>query len=76
MEKEGLIRCVSSLKEDGVAIKNIFTDRHPQIIKWIRENLSDAKHTFDVWHVAKGWSLKLKVTVSNIIGKTNCVLLF
>ena len=46
MEKEGLIR--------SVEFKTLVTDRHTFIRKWIRENMAQTKHCFDVWHVAKG----------------------
>ena len=54
MEKEGLIRAVSKLHVNELNIDTIITDRHVQIQKWIRENLPDTTHCFDVWHVAKG----------------------
>ena len=53
MEKEGLIRCVKFVHERGLAITVIVTDRQIQITKWIRENLADVNHRFDVWHLAK-----------------------
>jgi hypothetical protein len=37
-----------------VSIATLVTDRHPQINKWVRENLEDTLHMFDIWHVAKG----------------------
>ena len=54
MEKEGLKRCVTFLVEHGFTIHQLVTDRHRQIGKWIRENLPETQHVFDVWHVAKG----------------------
>lgn len=54
MEKEGLVRSVNFLQGEGIQIGTIITDRHVQIKKWIRENLCETKHSFDVWHVAKG----------------------
>ena len=54
MEKEGLIRAIKVLELADVHVDTIVTDRHPQIMKWIRENLTDVKHEIDVWHVAKG----------------------
>ncbi|XP_064632509.1 uncharacterized protein LOC135490875 [Lineus longissimus] len=59
IEKEGLIRCVRYLETEDVTISKIVTDRHVQINKWLRENLPDTDHRFDVWHLAK--SLKKKV---------------
>lgn len=54
MEKEGLVRRVKKLTDYGLSIDVLVTDRHRQIAKWIRENLSNVTHYFDVWHVAKG----------------------
>ncbi|XP_053403232.1 uncharacterized protein LOC123530221 [Mercenaria mercenaria] len=53
MELEGLQRAVSNLKKEGISITEIITDRHLQIQKWIRENLPETRHSFDVWHIAK-----------------------
>ena len=50
-ELEGLKRNLQDIKPG--LIKTIITDRHPQITKWIKENLN-VHHYFDVWHVAKG----------------------
>ena len=30
------------------------SDRHVQNRKWIKEELPETKHYFDIWHVAKG----------------------
>ena len=31
----------------------LMTDRHTQISKWTRENLSSTDHHYDAWHLAK-----------------------
>lgn len=54
MEKEGFIRATSFLKENGLEIGELVTDRHVQLVKYIREEMPDTLHSFDVWHVAKG----------------------
>ena len=57
MEKEGLVRCVKSTKSaGGLRVHTIIMDRHPQIIKYVREEMPNTLHMFDVWHVAKGTS--------------------
>ena len=62
MEKEGLIRAVALLRDvHKFPIGEIVTDRHPQIQKWVRENMRETKHYFDVWHVAKGMLLTLNL---------------
>ncbi|KAM9424524.1 uncharacterized protein KZ484_002582 [Pholidichthys leucotaenia] len=55
MEKEGFIRSMVLLAEHGLAVDSIITDRHPQIQKYMRENMPDVTHYYDVWHVAKGF---------------------
>ena len=59
MEKEGLHRAIESLRQQKVSIGVIVTDRHRQINKWLRENHSEMKHFYDIWHVAKGKSNSL-----------------
>ena len=54
MEKEGLKRCIDFLRQRGVTVHTIITDRHVQIGKWVRENMPNVVHNYDVWHVAKG----------------------
>ncbi len=54
MEKEGLVRVLKFLKDNGLGVKVLVTDRHTQINKWLRESHPEIKHYFDVWHVAKG----------------------
>ena len=54
MEKEGLIRGLSKLRELGVAVDTLVTDRHPSVAKWMRLEQPDIEHRYDVWHIAKG----------------------
>jgi len=53
MELEGLKRGIAFLK-NHVNIKEVVTDRHPSIKKYMRTEQEDKSHLFDVWHVAKG----------------------
>lgn len=53
MEKEEFIRSINHIQERGVKIKEIVTERHVQIVKYIQEELPEAVHHVDVWHVAK-----------------------
>ena len=55
MEMEGLIRAVKHLDEQ---VNILVTDRHCQISKWVRENLPETDHRYDIWHVAKGMTFK------------------
>lgn len=54
MEKEGLKRSMAFLQTSGLSVDTIITDRHPQIQKYLRENMPSVSHYYDVWHVAKG----------------------
>ncbi|KAJ4933026.1 hypothetical protein JOQ06_029864, partial [Pogonophryne albipinna] len=51
MELEGLKRSLELLKERGVTLDCIVTDRHLQIQKFLRE--SSITQFFDVWHIEK-----------------------
>ena len=54
MEKEGLIRALDFLKQDGLSANVLVTDRHRQIARFVRESHPEIKHYYDVWHFAKG----------------------
>ena len=54
MEHEGLVRAVALLEAAGLQISQIMIDRHKQNTAWIKRNLPNTKHYFDIWHVAKG----------------------
>lgn len=57
MEKEGFIRSINFLQSKGLVLGKLVTDRHVQLVKYIREQLPTTEHHFDVWHVAKGNTL-------------------
>ena len=59
MELEGLKRGLAFLKDKGINIKSLTTDRHVGVKKYMRENMPTVDHWFDVWHVAKGVKKKL-----------------
>lgn len=59
MEMEGLVRSIRLLKKKKFKIETVVTDRHKQIAKWIRENMAETNHYYDIWHMAK--SLKKKI---------------
>ena len=54
MELEGLKRSLITLEDHDVDIKNITTDRHPQVQKFLKLNRPAYTHWYDCWHVAKG----------------------
>ena len=47
-------RVLKFLKQQGLTVEVLVTDRHKQINKWLREDHSNITHYYDVWHVAKG----------------------
>ncbi|XP_062592075.1 uncharacterized protein LOC134253565 [Saccostrea cucullata] len=48
MELEGLIRTMAYFCDMEVEIGTLVTDRHVQVNKWVRENLPNTRHEFDV----------------------------
>ncbi|KAK7475855.1 hypothetical protein BaRGS_00032905 [Batillaria attramentaria] len=59
MELKGLQDSIQSLADAGLTVGQLVTDRHPSIIKWVREHMQGTQHSFDVWHVVKGLKKKL-----------------
>ena len=59
MEKAGLERSLEKLENSGLQIGVLATDRHPQIA-FMRKNYQNVNHQFDVWHLAKNVSKKLR----------------
>ena len=41
------------MKSNDLSIYLLVTDRHRQIDKWLRTEIPDITHKYDVWHVAK-----------------------
>ena len=70
MEKEGLRRAAEFFEKEGVRIAELVTDRHPQILKYVREKMKRTKHSIDVWHVGKGRSKIVLIIIS--LKKNNC----
>ncbi|XP_077060976.1 uncharacterized protein LOC143713532 [Siphateles boraxobius] len=54
-ELEGLKRSVGLLRGKDLHLATLITDRHRQVAKWVREELSPegTQHYFDVWHIAQ-----------------------
>ncbi|CAH3147788.1 unnamed protein product [Porites lobata] len=59
MEHEGLKRAIQVVSNARLQIAEIITDRHKQNTAWIRTNLPDSRHYFDIWHVSKGLCKKI-----------------
>jgi len=75
MEIAGFKCLVDRILSDGIAIKNISTDRHLQICKLLRVDPSYnyINHLIDPWHLIKGIKKKLNAKAKKkgceIIGK-------
>ena len=53
-EHAELVRGIKKIKDSGLKMEVFISDRHVQNRKWIKEELPETKHYFDIWHVAKG----------------------
>ena len=64
MEKYGFQKILHGMEARDVNIKQITTDRHVQIKKFMREERPNICHQFDIWHVCKNirkkWSKAAK----------------
>ena len=70
MEKMGFIKVLNELKEK-IEIKQITTDRHKQVRKYLREHEKEIDHQFDLWHFCKNIRKKLLAAAK----KKSCALL-
>lgn len=59
MELKGAQDSFAFLKGVGLAIPIFISDRHRSIAKWIREQVPETRHYFDIWHVAKSVTKEL-----------------
>lgn len=59
MEKEGCVRSLNMLKERGVEVKTIVTDRHSGVQKYLRDQKPAITHYFDPCHMGKGIGKKM-----------------
>ncbi|KAK3105927.1 hypothetical protein FSP39_008705 [Pinctada imbricata] len=59
MELEGLKKCLAALKQAGVMVSDLITDRHSMVKSYMKKEQPSIRHWFDVWHVAKGVFKKL-----------------
>ena len=65
MELESLKRQLSYLEESNVEVKKLVTDRHTQVSAYMAQEKPNIKHTYNVWHLAKG--IKSSNSVMNIV---------
>ena len=59
MEKAGFIKVLNKINKNQIQVTQITTDRHMQIKKYMREELPDICHQFDIWHVSKNIKQKI-----------------
>ncbi|CAB3977882.1 Hypothetical predicted protein [Paramuricea clavata] len=59
MEMESLKRQLAHLEESNVEVKTLVTDRHTQVSAYMAQERPNIKHTYDVWHLAKGKKKRL-----------------
>lgn len=48
MEKEGLVRGIKFITDHGLQVESLITDRHNQVTKWVRENMVNTFHKYDM----------------------------
>ena len=54
MEKLSIItKTLNEVKQKGICLNQLTTDRHTGIRKYLREEESKITHQFDVWHFVK-----------------------
>ena len=53
MEKEGCIRAMEFIENQGLEVGLFVSDRHIQISKWMHEEMPETDHKYDVWHIAR-----------------------
>lgn len=71
MEHEGLVRAIQVISNAGLNITEIITDRHKQNTAWIKRNLPDTSHYFDIWHVSKGKIMPSLLTIFFFTARLN-----
>lgn len=72
MEKEGLKRALDNLEKHGMKVDMLVTDRHAEIKAFMRTSYPQAKHRFDVWHVAKGMHINYIAFLRDITMYAGC----
>ncbi|XP_069109329.1 uncharacterized protein [Argopecten irradians] len=69
MEKEGMLRAMKSLLDEGVLIKEVCTDAHTQIASMLKKDYPLLKHSFDTWHGAKNFGKKMTAVAAETRNK-------
>ena len=64
MEMEGLTRALDFLGTNSFEVGTLITDRHKQINKFLSKQYPNIEHRYDVWHISKGQSDSMIITVT------------
>ena len=60
MEKLGFTNALNEVKQKGICVNQLTTDRHTETRKYMREKESKTKHQFDVWIFVKNIKKRLQ----------------
>ena len=53
MEAEGCNQVIKNLKDNGIKVRCLTTDKHVTITSEMRKKHSEIKHQYNVWHLVK-----------------------
>lgn len=69
MELLGLKRGLRDLELNNIQVHDLVTDRHVMIKSYMKKDRPAINHYFDVWHIAKGMvvNIKLRTFYSGVI---------
>ncbi|XP_077523033.1 uncharacterized protein LOC144133822 [Amblyomma americanum] len=59
MEKFAFVKSLNMVKERGLKVASVTTDRHGQVTKYMRTQEPTIRHYYDCWHISKGIKKKL-----------------
>ena len=59
MELDGLKQVLQRLADNQIAVTSLTTDRHKQVRCYMRNEMKDTTHQFDIWHVGRNIKKKL-----------------
>ena len=72
MEKEGFVRSIAYLNENGLEIGELVTDRHVQLVEYIREEMPDTSYHLQIQQVFIDIENILQHAVSCNRSSTDC----
>ncbi|XP_072167444.1 uncharacterized protein [Diadema setosum] len=59
MEIRGFKDGLKAMEDSGLVVKEVVTDAHSSIAKYMRESKPQIKHSWDIWHGSKNLAKKL-----------------